>query len=162
MNRVVGGPVFFAVGALFLLGGCAPTASSGGTSASGPPGPDLAGANTTPATPNSPAAGGATGEGLYTSEQADRGERLFGDVCAACHGLREFQGRMFQLTWMAEPVGALYQHISTSMPQDDPGSLRPAEYAAIVAYILRLNGLPPGSHEIPTDTATLATYRWTE
>jgi mono/diheme cytochrome c family protein len=114
------------------------------------------------AIPTLPAVEQASDVGLYTADQADRGERVFGDVCAACHGLGEFQGMMFEITWMAEPIGAFYQHISIAMPQDNPGSLRPEEYAEIVAYILRLNGAPAGNREIPTDTAVLATYRWTE
>ena len=71
----------------------------------------------------------------FTSEQAARGERVFGTVCSVCHGRNEFRGPIFSLTWRVEPVGHLFQHISTTMPQDDPGSLADEEYAAIVAYM---------------------------
>lgn len=97
---------------------------------------------------------------VYTLEQADRGETVFTTVCSACHGRNEFTGPIFALTWMAEPVGNLFQHVSTAMPQDRPGSLSPAEYAAVVAYLLRLNGRPPGERELPADPALLARMRW--
>jgi mono/diheme cytochrome c family protein len=96
----------------------------------------------------------------YTVGQAERGEAVFTTVCSACHGKNEFTGRIFALTWMAEPVGNLFQHISTAMPQDRPGSLSSAEYAAIVAYLLRLNGRPPSDRELPPDAVLLARMRW--
>jgi mono/diheme cytochrome c family protein len=98
--------------------------------------------------------------GLYTVAQADRGQVVFGNVCAVCHGTGEFRGPMFELTWMAEPIGDLFQHISTAMPQDDPGSLSPREYAAVVAYLLRLNGRPAGDRELPADVELLEGFRW--
>ncbi|HET9948376.1 MAG TPA: cytochrome c [Longimicrobiales bacterium] len=114
--------------------------------------------------PGAPAAGapaaGAPVAATYTTEQADRGGQVFGTVCSACHGRREFTGPIFELTWMAEPVGALFQHISTAMPRDDPGSLTAEEYAAVVAYMLRLNGRPPGERELPADAEALARMRW--
>jgi hypothetical protein len=61
---------------------------------------------------------------------------------------------------MADPVGDLFEHISTNMPQDNPGSLSAAEYASIVAYILQLNGRPAGDEELPTDAELLNRMRW--
>jgi mono/diheme cytochrome c family protein len=96
----------------------------------------------------------------YTAEQAARGEQVFTTVCAVCHGRNEFVGPIFALTWMADPVGHLFEHISTAMPQDRPGSLAPEAYAAVVAYMLRLNGRPAGDRELPADPAVLGTMRW--
>ena len=97
---------------------------------------------------------------LYTPEQAEEGQRVFTTVCATCHGRNEFTGPIFALTWMQEPVGHLFQHISTAMPQDDPGSLTPEEYAAVVAYMLRLNGRPAGEQPLPADVEVLGRLRW--
>lgn len=97
---------------------------------------------------------------VYTEEQASRGERVFTTVCAVCHGRNEFVGPIFAMTWMAEPVGSLFEHISTAMPQDRPGSLSVEEYAAVVAYLLRLNGRPAGERELPADAELLARMRW--
>ena len=92
---------------------------------------------------------------LYTSEQAERGEGIFSAVCSACHGGNEFKGPIFAMTWMAEPVGYLFEHISTNMPEDRPGSLSPPEYAAVLAYFLRVNGREPGHIELPADAELL-------
>ena len=97
---------------------------------------------------------------VFTAEQATRGQRVFTTVCAVCHGRNEFTGPIFALTWMAEPVGHLFQHISTAMPQDRPGSLSPEEYAAIVAYLLQLNGHTAGDQELPADEDLLSRMRW--
>lgn len=97
---------------------------------------------------------------VFTAAQADRGQRVFSSVCSACHSRNEFTGPIFALTWMAEPVGNLFQHIRTAMPQDAPGSLAPEEYAAVVAYFLRLNDRTAGDRELPADASQLARMRW--
>jgi mono/diheme cytochrome c family protein len=99
-------------------------------------------------------------QAVYTVEQASRGERVFGSTCSVCHGRNEFTGPIFGLTWRAEPVGSLFEHISTTMPQDSPGSLTYEQYASIVAYMLQLNGRPAGDIELPADPALLARMRW--
>ncbi len=85
---------------------------------------------------------------------------MFGSVCSVCHGRNEFRGPIFELTWIAEPVGHLFQHISTTMPQDRPGSLSLEEYASIVAYFLELNGREAGDRELPADGSVLNSMRW--
>jgi mono/diheme cytochrome c family protein len=97
---------------------------------------------------------------FYTAQQAERGRRVFGSVCSVCHGRNEFTGPIFELTWVAEPVGNLFQHISTTMPQDRPGTLSLEEYASVVAYMLQLNGRPAGDRELPANAELLATMRW--
>lgn len=96
----------------------------------------------------------------FTAAQADLGERVFGSICSVCHGRNEFRGPIFSLTWRVEPVGHLFEHISTTMPQDDPGSLTAEQYAAIVAYMLRLNGRQPGDIELPAEAERLNELRW--
>ena len=118
------------------------------------------------------AAGGATGaptagataaqssagsllDGVFTPAQASRGERTFSDVCAACHDTGEFSGGRFRISWVGRPVGELFETISTLMPEADPGSLSPAEYAAIVAYLLQVNNYPAGDTDLPTNVRAL-------
>jgi mono/diheme cytochrome c family protein len=93
--------------------------------------------------------------GVYTPEQATVGERVFNDECGLCHASAEFSGRVFQLTWAGRPVAAFYSHISNSMPLEAPGSLPADEYAAVVAYVLKLNGYPAGDEPLPPDVAAL-------
>ena len=41
------------------------------------------------------------------------------------------------------------------MPEDDPGSLRPEEYLAVLAYIFSVYGLPSGDAELAADQESL-------
>ena len=41
------------------------------------------------------------------------------------------------------------------MPEGDPGSLSPAQYASVVAYLLQLNGYPAGEAALPTALSAL-------
>jgi hypothetical protein len=45
------------------------------------------------------------------------------------------------------------------MPKTEPGSLSKEEYASIVAYLLKLNGMPAGKQPLPADTAALGKIR---
>lgn len=96
----------------------------------------------------------------YTAIQAQQGREVFEAVCSACHALGEFRGQMFRMTWMARPIGHFFQLVATTMPQDAPGSLEPGEYAAVVAYILQLNGHPAGSVELPAGFGALEGLAW--
>ena len=96
----------------------------------------------------------------FTAEQATRGQRVFTTVCSTCHGRNEFTGPIFAMTWRADPLGNLFQHISTAMPQDRPGSLSAQQYADVLSYILQLNGGRAGDRELPADEDLLGRMRW--
>ena len=100
-------------------------------------------------------AGGSVLDGVFTAAQAARGERTFDEACAGCHDTGEFAGARFRLSWVDRTVGELFDTISTLMPEGDPGSLRPGEYAALVAYLLQMNGYPPGETPLPSAPAAL-------
>ncbi len=76
-------------------------------------------------------------------------------MCASCHGINEFSGARFRLVWVGRTVGDLFQSMSTLMPEDDPGSLSPEEYSAILSYLLRENGYPVGEEDLAADASTL-------
>lgn len=99
---------------------------------------------------------GSTGEGartvldsVFTEAQAERGRSLYRKSCAGCHASGFFKGDPFRLVWSGQPASGFFELIRTRMPMDNPASLDPAEYAAIVAYILELNGYPAGERELP-------------
>ena len=82
--------------------------------------------------------------------KADRGEALYDDQCAVCHGtIRQFVPEMaallgdhnFRNAWRGRTLGELFGYILETMPQDAPGTLTAAQTAEIVAHILR--GNPP-------------------
>jgi S-disulfanyl-L-cysteine oxidoreductase SoxD len=99
--------------------------------------------------------------GVFTSEQAARGEATFQQVCRSCHGDgREFAGMDFQRRWANRTVGDIFQRLSTTMPLDRPGRLTPQEYADIVAFFLRLNDYPVGAMKLPPELFLLQRVRF--
>ena len=97
--------------------------------------------------------------GLYTKVQAEKGKELYEIECTICHAPREFSGPVFQRRWLTPPVSGIFVHIMNTMPQDAPGSLSPEQTAAIVAYILELNGQPAGPEPLPVETEKLTQIR---
>ncbi len=93
-------------------------------------------------------------DGVFTRAQASRGERRFQQVCAACHRTIEVTSRWF-LAPVVETVGDMYEQISLTMPEGNPGSLSTEEYTDILAFILRAKEYPAGAQELPPDTALL-------
>ena len=138
-----------------LIAGCSPGLAPPSAPPPAPPGPAQPG----PGGPESvrPAPPALVS---YSAIQAEQGREVFQNVCSACHGVAEFRGQMFRMTWMARPIGHFFQLIEATMPQDTPGSLTPPEYAAVVAYILQLNGHPAGSVELPADVRALEGLAW--
>ena len=93
----------------------------------------------------------STLEGVYTEEQALRGAQVYENICAECHSQDEFMEPLMQ-SWAGAPISMLFFEITDMMPEDAPGSLEPAQYADVLAYILELNRLPPGQTELePSD-----------
>jgi hypothetical protein len=109
----------------------------------------------TPSTnrPGSTPAAGGTGptiwDGIYTTAQASYGEEIYNAVCFNCHTLDQWQDPGV-LTRHGNTLGGLFGFVSDQMPQSEPGSLYPEDYAGIVAYMLSLNGVPSGNQALPT------------
>lgn len=97
--------------------------------------------------------------GVYTDEQAERGAELYSAACVGCHASSSHRGDPFRSAWGGKRVSELFSFMSTRMPKNDPGSLAPEEYAQLVAYLLRLNGLPPGTESLPADSVALGSIR---
>ena len=71
---------------------------------------------------------------LYTADQASAGAGVYAQACAACHGAQlegvaapALKGSAFGEMAAAQglTVDALLDVISNTMPQSDPGSLKP-------------------------------------
>jgi S-disulfanyl-L-cysteine oxidoreductase SoxD len=97
--------------------------------------------------------------GFFTTEQATEGRRIYEGECTLCHAPREFSGSVFQRRWLTPPVSGIFVHILNTMPQDAPGSLKPEQVSAIVAYLLQMNGQPAGPRPLPTSVEALAQIR---
>jgi cbb3-type cytochrome c oxidase subunit III len=93
--------------------------------------------------------------GVYTAAQATAGETLYGDLCTGCHNLSVHTGQPFKLHWEGQPLADLYHIVADTMPDDDPGSLKPNQAAQLVAFLLKANGIPAGKDELPADADAL-------
>jgi mono/diheme cytochrome c family protein len=89
-----------------------------------------------------------TADGVYTGEQAERGKDSYKAACAGCHALDYYQGPAMK-PWHGAPLFDLYDVVATTMPQNNPGSLKRREYLDLLAYILSLNDMPAGGEELP-------------
>lgn len=98
-----------------------------------------------------------TSDGVYSEEQAERGEEVFDWVCSECHLPAEFKGIIEE--WAGSSAFDAYEQIRTTMPEDSPGSLRNQEYADVLAYILDLNGVPAGTTELSAEAEALRDIR---
>ena len=103
-------------------------------------------------------------EGVYTTEQAARGEAVYKKKCTVCHsdnltgnidGGPPLRSKEFFLRWNDQSMNAMVAVISEIMPSVDPGSLKRHEYVAIVTFLLRANGIPAGTTELPVDEQAL-------
>ncbi|MDP6537561.1 MAG: cytochrome c [Gammaproteobacteria bacterium] len=90
-------------------------------------------------------------DGIYTTEQAQRGAGLFDSLCARCHSMQEFSGNSFDAIWAGVPAVALYTRIANTMPLDQPGSLGIPQITALMAHIFDANGMPAGNTALEGD-----------
>ena len=105
-------------------------------------------------------------DGIFTEQQAKRGEPLYSENCATCHGrdlsgtemAPGLSGSEFSATWNDLRLGDLFERIRLTMPQNDPGVLSRPQNADILAYMLFKAGYPAGQQELPPETAVLNTY----
>src|SRR5262245_54632083 len=81
-------------------------------------------------TPAGAAAGRTVWDGVFNTEQADRGRILFGANCAECHGAslqggegKPLRGDQFWNDWREQTVGDLLTYVSKNMPFSEDGSL---------------------------------------
>lgn len=102
--------------------------------------------------------GAAAGE---TARQLAVGEQWFRAACVECHATGTLANADFRLKWAGRSAHDLLSHIRTTMPQNNPGSLTPGTYAAISAYLLKLNGMTVATRLVASDSAALATLRLT-
>ncbi len=102
-------------------------------------------------------------DGVYTEDQAKRGEAAYGQFCSTCHGAALTGGEMapalaggdFTSNWNGTSVGDLFERIRISMPQNNPGSLSRQQNADMVAHLLSFSKFPAGKTELPAETEAL-------
>jgi mono/diheme cytochrome c family protein len=119
-------------------------------------------------TPAQVAATRSVWDGVYTVEQAKRGEETYKRFCGQCHGsmltggetASPLTGGAFLSNWNGLPVGDLFERIRRSMPQDQPGKLTRQQNADVLAYLLSFNKFPAGKAELPRQDEFLREIRF--
>ena len=107
-------------------------------------------------------------DGVYTEEQAKRGEGLYEKQCSACHGDKlagresapPLTGGAFLSNWNGLPLGDLSERIRRTMPQTSPGKLTRQQNADILAYVLSFNKFPAGKTELYRQAEMLREIRF--
>jgi PQQ-dependent dehydrogenase (methanol/ethanol family) len=104
-----------------------------------------------PAGETRPLGAGPEAESAFSGVQAAAGKAVYDRACAACHGA-DFQsaggvppikGAEFLANWNDRSLGELLAKVRT-MPPGGGGSLPNADYLAVTAYLLEINGFPAG------------------
>jgi mono/diheme cytochrome c family protein len=108
---------------------------------------------------NAPPTPTSISDGVFTSDQAERGKKLFQQTCTGCHTTAEHTGKSFESRWNGSTVGDLFDLVSNTMPENDPGGLKAEEYASILAFFLSESGYKEGTSELPSDLESLKHIR---
>jgi alcohol dehydrogenase (cytochrome c) len=96
----------------------------------------------------------------FTAAQAQRGEEVYQRACARCHradlggdgDAPALSGAGFHGSLGSRPAAVVAGRIRSTMPPGRPGALTEDEYLAITAYLMRANGIQPGSSELGFDS----------
>src|SRR5688500_19606809 len=95
-------------------------------------------------------AGKSTNDGIYSEAQAKRGDVLYKEQCATCHGdnlegsgpMPPLAGKDFLVNWQGKTVGDLFEKTHTKMPEPATGSLTPEQTADSVAPSIAAEHVP--------------------
>ena len=109
-------------------------------------------------------------DGVFTAEQALRGQVAYTGPCDRCHGYKldgapddpdmlpapPVAGPKFLRKWNGRTLAALVEYLGATMPANNPGYLSADEWADIVAYMLATSGMPAGGAELRSSREALA------
>jgi S-disulfanyl-L-cysteine oxidoreductase SoxD len=101
-------------------------------------------------------------QGIFTEQQAERGQGVFEAHCAVCHDASELgeapalAADTFLRSWEGHTVGRLYTKILEMMPPTDVQSVSAPQKLDVLTFILRENGFPTGRDELTADAARFA------
>jgi S-disulfanyl-L-cysteine oxidoreductase SoxD len=104
---------------------------------------------------------------VFSDAQALRGGEIYAQHCAACHGARlegnpaaPLTGPAFRARWEdgQHTLDDLFYIVRSLMPNNAPGSLSKAQYADVVAYVLKINGYPAGETELAPVAAAMKAF----
>ena len=101
--------------------------------------------------------------GVYSQDQASRGQKAYNSQCVRCHGEALLGGENspplvdpdFLEKWYGKSVGSLVDFTRKTMPSDGPGKLSRRQCTDMIAYLLSANGFPAGESDLDSDAAVL-------
>jgi mono/diheme cytochrome c family protein len=106
-------------------------------------------------------------DGVYTKEQAAKGEAVYTEKCVNCHGVGgagndapPLNDAGFAANWDTLSLDDLFKRIHTTMPVTAAGTLTREEAALLVAYILQVNRFPDGTDPLPDQSMALSGIRY--
>jgi S-disulfanyl-L-cysteine oxidoreductase SoxD len=108
-------------------------------------------------------------DGVFSDAQAARGQALYAQRCAGCHGpalagasAPALTGDLFTNKFRMEPLSALFIQIRYAMPPGaaDSARLTDDEAADLVAHILKNNGFPSGKTDFAAADAVNSQITW--
>lgn len=107
-------------------------------------------------------------DGVYTEDQAKRGETVYTKECASCHGdnliggggASPLTGGAFLSNWNGLTLSDLFDRIRKTMPQGSPGKLTKQQTADVLAYLLSFNKFPAGKTELSRQSEFLKEIRF--
>jgi mono/diheme cytochrome c family protein len=101
-------------------------------------------------------------DGVYSSEQATRGQALYATQCSKCHGGTlggqvgpPLAGNDFNAKWSSQTLLDLANKIRRTMPSDQPDRPTDPQTADLVAYILQSGKFPSGRSALLMEDAAL-------
>ena len=103
--------------------------------------------------------------GVYSEAQAKRGEAVYKEQCAACHGdnlegsgpMPPLTGKDFLTNWQGKAVADVFEKTNSSMPATAPGTLSPEQTADVISYLLSVGKYPAGAADLPAKAEALKT-----
>src|SRR3989442_13653942 len=106
-------------------------------------------------------------DGVFTSDQAQRGKSAFEGSCARCHNIAligsergpAIKGPTFLAHWEKDSLADLFIKMRDTMPEGGPGTVRDEVKIGILFYILQQNGFPTGPGELELNLSLLADIR---
>jgi mono/diheme cytochrome c family protein len=110
-------------------------------------------------------------DGVYSDAQAARGQTLYAQRCAGCHGptltgaqAPPLAGDAFVAKWRMEPLSALFIKIRYTMPPQTPAAapmpLTSEQAVDLVAHILKSNAFPAGKSDLPAADMETSAIAW--
>lgn len=92
-------------------------------------------------------------QGVFTAQQAGRGEQLYAARCSSCHGENlggvetapPLVGTNFRQNWEKQPLLDLAKRIRTTMPPFAPNSLSVSQVTDLLSYLLKANEVRAGN-----------------